>query len=120
MNTNQITNKTPFLDIASITILVASIYTFVTNPLQLATLYQVLVLLGMLLLFIFVSIKTDKGQRLASFSKETRIELLKVVWPSKLDIRHTTILIMIAVFITAMFLWAVDSFFTYIVKLITG
>jgi preprotein translocase subunit SecE len=83
-------------------------------------LYKVLVLLLGLIVAIFIFLKSEQGSRLIVFLKETRIELRKVVWPTKDETIKTTGMIMIAVVIVAIFLWIVDAFFTWAVQLITN
>ena len=55
-----------------------------------------------------------------TFLKETRIELRKVVWPTREETFKTTGIIMIAVVIVAIFLWIVDAFFTWGVQSISS
>jgi preprotein translocase subunit SecE len=62
---------------------------------------------------ITVFIKSSQGDRFVHFLKETRIELRKVVWPTRQETLKTTGIIMIAVVIVAIFLWIIDAFFTW-------
>ena len=67
-----------------------------------------------------VFIKSSQGDRFQHFLKETRIELRKIVWPTKEETFKTTGIIMIAVVIVAIFLWIVDAFFTWGVQSISS
>ena len=67
-----------------------------------------------------VFIKSSQGDRFQHFLKETRIELRKVVWPTRQETFKTTGIIMIAVVIVAIFLWIVDAFFTWGVQSISS
>ena len=67
-----------------------------------------------------VFIKSDQGDRFVHFLKETRIELRKVVWPTRPETIKTTGIIMVAVVIVAIFLWIVDAFFTWGVQSISS
>lgn len=101
-------------------IVVASLAVFYLDPLALnTTLYKVLVLLAGLIVAALVFFKSEQGAELLHFLKETKIELKKVVWPTKDETMKTTGMIMIAVIIVAIFLWIVDSFFSWIVSLLT-
>jgi preprotein translocase subunit SecE len=71
-------------------------------------------------LAITVFIKSDRGDQFIHFLKETRIELRKVVWPTRQETIKTTGIIMVAVIIIAIFLWIVDAFFTWGVKSISS
>ena len=105
----------------SILIVIASLVVFYLDPLGLiTTLYKVLVLLAGLVVAGLVFFKTPQGSRLATFAKETKIELRKVVWPTRNETVKTTGMIMVAVIIVAIFLWIVDAFFSWIVQLLTN
>ncbi len=107
--------------IASILIVIASFSIFYIDPLGLnTTLYKVLALLAGLVLAGLVFFKSPQGIRLKSFLRETKIELRKVVWPTRDETIKTTGMIMIAVVIVAIFLWIVDAFFTWAVQLLTN
>ena len=56
---------------------------------------------------------TQKGQRAWGFIKAARAELRKVVWPSRKETFQTTFLVIGIVILTAVVLWAVDSFFIW-------
>ena len=105
--------------IISIVILSCSIALFYLNPFVLNTLFKVLILLFSLVVAAYFFIKSAQGERLLYFVKETRIELRKVVWPSREETLKTTGMVMIAVIVVAIFLWIVDAFFTWGVKSIS-
>ena len=107
--------------IISILIVVGFLVIFYLDPFGLnTTLYKVLVLLAGLVLAGLVFFKSPQGVRLNAFLKETKIELRKVVWPTKDETVKTTGMIMVAVIIVAIFLWIVDAFFTWAVQLLTN
>ena len=104
----------------SILIILGSFVLYYLDPLGLnTTLYKVLVLLAGLVLAAFVFFKAPQGVRLNAFFKETKIELRKVVWPTRDETVKTTGMIMVAVVIVAIFLWIVDAILTWAVQLIT-
>lgn len=106
--------------IVSILIAIGFFALYYVDPFGLnTTLYKVLILLAGLTLAVFVFLKAPQGVRLIAFFKETKIELRKVVWPTKDETIKTTGMIMVAVVIVAIFLWIVDAFFTWAVQLIT-
>ena len=81
-----------------------------------STLIKVLILLGGIIVSIFVLFQGSYGERIAFFIKETRIELLKVVWPSRGETIKMTLIIIVAVIIIGIFLWLIDSFFLWAVQ----
>ena len=105
--------------IISIVILLCSIALFYLNPFVLNTLFKVLILLFGLVVAAYFFIKSAQGERFLYFLKETKIELRKVVWPSREETVKTTGMVMIAVIVVAIFLWIVDAFFTWGVKSIS-
>ena len=103
----------------SVVILVLSIAVFYLNPLGLTTLFKVLIMLFGLVVAAAIFIKSPQGDRFLHFVKETRIELRKVVWPTREETIKTTGFVLIAVIIVAIFLWIVDAFFTWGVQSIS-
>ena len=99
--------------VLSIAILIASIALFYLDFWQLTTLFKVLILLVGVVVATFVFTKSSQGERFIHFARETRIELRKVVWPTREETFKTTGMIMVAVVIVAIFLWIVDAFFTW-------
>jgi preprotein translocase subunit SecE len=97
----------------SLAILIASIALFYLDFWQLTTLFKVLILLAGVVVAAFVFTQSSQGERFIHFAKETRIELRKVVWPTREETLKTTGMIMVAVVIVAIFLWIVDAFFTW-------
>ena len=106
--------------ILSIVILVASLAVFYLNPLALTSLlFKVLILVAGLVVAGLVFISGSEGKSFVSFMKETKIELKKVVWPTREETTKTTGMIIIAVIIVSIFLWIIDAFFTWMVQLLT-
>ena len=88
---------------------------FVMKPL-----YKTLITLAIFLIAGALFFISTQGDRLIHFLKETRIELRKVVWPTREETIKTTGIIMVAVVIVAIFLWIVDAFFTWGVQSISS
>lgn len=51
------------------------------------------------------------------FLKETRIEMTKVTWPSRLELRGSTILVILVSLFFAVYIATVDLIITNIIKL---
>ncbi len=118
---SQVKKESSIGMIVSILIVLGSFVLYYQDPLGLnTTLYKVLVLLVGLGLAAFVFFKAPQGIRLSSFTKETKIELRKVVWPTRDETVKTTGMIMVAVVIVAIFLWIVDAILTWAVQLLTN
>ena len=118
---SQVKKESSIVMMVSILIVLGSFVLYYQDPLGLnTTLYKVLVLLAGLVLAAFVFFKAPQGIRLSSFTKETKIELRKVVWPTRDETVKTTGMIMVAVVIVAIFLWIVDAILTWAVQLLTN
>ena len=118
---SQVKKESSIVMMVSILIVLGSFVLYYQDPLGLnTTLYKVLVLLVGLVLAAFVFFKAPQGVRLNAFAKETKIELRKVVWPTRDETVKTTGMIMVAVVIVAIFLWIVDAILTWAVQLLTN
>ena len=106
--------------ILAVVIIIVALALYYINPLNFNTLTKVLVTLVWFVVAGGVFIKSSQGDRFQHFLKETRIELRKVVWPTREETFKTTGIIMIAVVIVAIFLWIIDAFFTWGVQSISS
>jgi len=105
--------------ILAIAIVIAALALYYVNPLNFNTLTKVLITLLWFVIAGAVFIKSTQGDRFLHFLRETRIELRKVVWPTREETAKTTGIILIAVVIVAIFLWIIDAFFTWGVQSIS-
>src|SRR3569623_14970 len=65
-------------------------------------------------------LQTGSGRQLAGFFRESQGELRKVVWPTGKETTQTTLVVMAMVVVVAVFLWLLDMFLHWSVKLLTG
>jgi len=63
---------------------------------------------------------TGRGRRTASFFRDARTEVRKVVWPTRDETVKTTITVFIIVIIVGIMLWLFDMFLAWLFRLITG
>ena len=74
---------------------------------------QLLRVLGMLAVAViafFIVATSDPGRRGLSFVKEARVEVRKVVWPTRQETLQTTIAVLFMVILVAIMLWLFDMF----------
>ena len=83
-------------------------------------LYRVLALLVLAVIAIWVSVQTQKGKAFSKLVAEARIEIRKVIWPTKQELTQTTLLVVVFVLIVALILWGVDSLIGWVVSSIIG
>jgi preprotein translocase subunit SecE len=63
---------------------------------------------------------SERGQLLWKFIQGSRVELRKVVWPTRQETLQTTLTVMVFALILALFFWGLDFFLLWITKLLTG
>ncbi len=56
----------------------------------------------------WVASRTQRGRAFVELCLEARIEIRKVVWPTRQETVQTTIIVLIVIFILALILWFLD------------
>lgn len=67
-----------------------------------------------------LSFKTAGGRKLWNFAKEAKVELRKVVWPTKDETIRTTMIVAALVIVMALILWCVDTLLLMAVNWFSG
>jgi preprotein translocase subunit SecE len=67
-----------------------------------------------------VAALTNKGRTFIAFAKESKLEVRKVVWPTRQETTQTTFIVMIATVIMALILWGLDGILFRVVGYLTG
>jgi preprotein translocase subunit SecE len=62
---------------------------------------------------------TQQGKQLLSFAKMSKLEIDKVVWPTRQETIQTTLIVVVMVAVTGFVLWGVDSGMMWIIGKIT-
>ena len=123
MNVQTETSESGVLDIIklliSAVVLVGGLYSYyyyveVSLPLR------VLMVLGGLALGIGIALTSAQGLRLRAFVQGARVEIRKVVWPTKQETTQTAIAVFVFTLIMALFFWALDSLLLYITRSMVG
>ena len=52
-------------------------------------------------------------QRFVEFLKEVRVELSKISWPTREELREQTVVVIVSVTVVTFFIFAVDQVFNY-------
>jgi preprotein translocase subunit SecE len=71
-------------------------------------LLRVIGLLALAVTVFFIVSTTDIGRRGLGFVREAKVEVRKVVWPTRTETTQTTIAVLIMVFLVAIMLWLID------------
>ena len=83
-------------------------------------LYRAIALVVLALVAGFVALQTSKGKAFWSLLKEARIEIRKVVWPTRQETTQTTMIVVAVVLVMALILWGLDSLLGWIVSQFIG
>jgi len=83
-------------------------------------LYRAIALVVLGLVAGFVALQTSKGKAFWSLLKEARIEIRKVVWPTRQETAQTTMIVVAVVLVMALVLWGLDSLLGWIVSQATS
>ena len=67
-----------------------------------------------------IALQTQPGRALWQFIADARMEVRKVVWPTRQETIQTTLVVMAMVVVVALVLWLFDSVLMGILRLLTG
>jgi preprotein translocase subunit SecE len=81
---------------------------------------RVLLVLGGLAACIGVAATSTQGQRIWAFIQGSRIEIRKVVWPTRQETTQTAIAVFIFTLVMALFFWALDSGLLWLTRKLVG
>jgi preprotein translocase subunit SecE len=68
----------------------------------------------------FVASKTSKGKWVVEFIRDSRMELRKVVWPTRAETWLTTRVVALMVVVLAVILWGMDGALVWLIGWLTG
>ncbi|AFN79456.1 preprotein translocase subunit SecE [Stutzerimonas nitrititolerans] len=83
-------------------------------------LYRVIALLVVAVVAALVALQTAKGRASFTLLKEARVEIRKVVWPTRQETTQTTLIVLAVVLVMALLLWGLDSLLGWLVSMIVG
>ena len=81
---------------------------------------RVLMVLGGTAAGIAIGMTSTQGKRLWAFIQGSRIEIRKVVWPTKQETTQTAIAVFVFALILSLFFWALDSFLLWLTRTLVG
>jgi preprotein translocase subunit SecE len=103
----------------AIAILIAGIVGFYYYEAE-SQLYRVLGVVFAAGVAIAISSTTNLGQNLIGFGREARMEVRKVVWPTRQETVQTTFMVIVAVIVIGIFLWLIDMLLAEAIQMVTG
>ena len=124
MSTHTETSQSGVLDILKLLIaagaLVGGLYGYYFYENDLALPLRVLMVLGGTAAGIAIAMTSAQGQRLWHFIQGSRVEIRKVVWPTRTETTQTAIAVFIFTIIMALFFWALDSGLLWLTRRLVG
>jgi len=79
-----------------------------------------LIVLGALAVAALIALMSQIGRNLWNFIQGSRVELRKVVWPSRDDTVKTTLVVFLFVSIAGLFFWGLDILLSWLARKLTG
>ncbi len=124
MTTQTETSQSGVLDIIKLllaaAILLGGLYGFYFYENDLALPLRVLMVLGGAGVGIAVAMTSAQGHRLWHFIQGSRVEIRKVVWPTRQETTQTAIAVFVFTIVMALFFWALDSGLLWLTRTLVG
>jgi len=73
-----------------------------------------------LVIALVVMFQTSQGKALWVFIQGSRIEVRKVVWPTRQETVQTTLTVLVFVLLLGIFFWLLDLFLLWATRILTG
>jgi len=105
--------------VLAIGLLIAGVVGFYYFSQQLL-LYRVLGVVGLSIVSIAMILTTSLGKTFWGFVKEARVEVRKVVWPTRQETVQATLIVVALVFLVGLMLWLLDMFLFWVISQLTG
>jgi preprotein translocase subunit SecE len=124
MNEHTETNQSGVLDTLKLLVaavfLVGGLYGYYYYENEVSLPLRVLLVLAGTGIGITVAMMSAQGQRLWHFVQGSRVEIRKVIWPTKQETTQTSIAVFVFTLIMALFFWALDSGLLMLTRRLVG
>jgi preprotein translocase subunit SecE len=124
MSTQTETSQSGVLDIVKLLIaaavIIGGLYSYYFYEFELALPVRVLIVLGGTGLGIAIGMMSAQGRRLWHFIQGSRVEIRKVVWPTKQETTQTAIAVFVFTLVMMVFFWALDSGLLWLTRTLVG
>lgn len=67
-----------------------------------------------------VALQTQQGRSAWNLAKEARVEIRRVVWPTRQETTQTTLIVVVVVFLVGLLLWGLDSGLSWGIQAVIG
>ena len=124
MSAQAETSESGVLDIIKLLIaaaaLVGGLYAYYYYEAEFAQAIRVLMVLGGTVAGIGIAMTSAQGNRLWHFIQGSRVEIRKVVWPTKQETTQTAIAVFVFTLVMMLFFWGLDSFLLWLTQRLVG
>ena len=124
MSTQTETSESGVLDIIKLLLaavaLVGGLYAYYYYEPTIAQAIRVLMVLGGTAAGIGIAMTSLQGQRLWHFIQGSRVEIRKVVWPTKQETTQTAIAVFVFTLVMMLFFWLLDSGLLWLTRRLVG
>ena len=83
-------------------------------------LYRVLGVIFLVSVSLAILVTTIEGKEALKIILDSRSEIRRVVWPTRIETTQTTLIVIVAVTIAGLMLWGLDSLFGFFTSSILG
>ncbi|MDA7828868.1 preprotein translocase subunit SecE [Gammaproteobacteria bacterium] len=87
---------------------------------EVAFLYRVLGVVFLFILGLIFLATTTFGSNSIKLMRESRTEIRKVVWPTRLETTQTFLVVFVSIIVLVIFFWGLESLLSYLTKLVLG
>ena len=123
MNDNVGQQQSSLLDtiklLGSVLILLVGILSYY-YLIQISILFRVLIILASVVISLVIFFQTLRGKTLWEFFQGSRVEIKKVIWPTKQETFQTTLTVFVFVLIMGIFFWLLDFLLLFLTNTITS
>ena len=120
VSNKEISSTLDTLKMASaVAILLSSVFSFYYFA-ELSVLIRVLAVIFSVIMSLIIFFSTQRGIIFWDFLQGSRVEMRKVVWPTKQETIQTTLTVFVFVLVLGIFFWLLDFLLLYITTSITS
>ena len=101
-------------------VLVGGLYAYYYYEADFAQAIRVLMVLGGTIAGIGIAMTSVQGERLWHFIQGSRVEIRKVIWPTKQETTQTSIAVFVFTLVMMLFFWGLDSFLLWLTQRLVG
>ena len=124
MSTQTEVSQSGVLDIVKLllaaTAIIGCLYSYYFYEFQISLPLRVLMVLGGAGIGIGIAMTSSQGQRLWHFIQGSRVEIRKVIWPTKQETTQTAIAVFVFTLVMMLFFWALDSGLLWLTRRFVG